>query len=1038
MKDELLATAQKIQNHLASPRHEKKPHIGIVGPPSKLLILRSLLEEEGEGEEIEDIDDYLTKRAPNTVGFRAFCSGAEKGMAHIKWSWFFRVAPPTEGDAGVRGAEVELDVYGREKGLITVKLKDEYGQTVFNDKLELELKGGLQHIRLPDDLSPQAVENFGSKPFDGKIICTNVKAEEEGGKFKEYLPASEYSAVQTVQLTVGWANDRELVFIIRNLGCVLYSHTDGEPANRSLIPDMLLANGGGSTWSAGILMDYKGEFKLKGMRLNADFKKSISPINSVVKNTGADVFQFLHTLVEEEKVVRPDESDKSVKVFLQDISSELGLPKQIPYLLTEALKAVGVDKRLYTFQEEAFKEVLRGLIYGESDAVAVTAGTASGKTIAFLLPCLAWILRKKIMGEKGGCSAILIYPTNALANDQANTILKMLLRINRSLPEDKFIRLGIFTGSMSVSALEEHQGEELRMSCPDCGSPIVVDTTSDPYPKWAHRCSSDRCPASDPIRRFFTVVREDIVSNPPDILITTPDMINYRLMEPSVKVRSTAAFVSLLGAPVKKCGVCGIAIADLDRRKCPFCGSNRLEVVEYSPPDVVVFDEAHTLRGSFGAQVSYVFSRLEQAVKWFTGKNKMFYVFSSATFSNPERRVRELLLGRERIKKVAFSYRGGSPSSNSGRIHMFVMPKGYKPAATVAHIVYTIIREHLKANGRVPRILIFCEKLAEVNELVGTIRDIVPELLRLDGINQHVEVEGHTTDLDEERRDIERRFCDSSDRHVHVLVATRGLEVGVDFRGLNYLIMYGLPFYLSDHHQRIGRAGRGEGEWALVINVILDRPTDLFYLQRYEVITDLTEKEKFLRREALPVGITNETVISRSAQRAVYDYISINEAGMKIHEALLSRKSPGFYAEQLQRILQETGKIIQYCRKALRSSEVAEHFGYLIKFSVEDTIKAAVEEEVNKIEARMRGSKRSSQLLSIDSGEERRLRNLRSSDVDTIMKFEEDGFVRHRPCGFVVRSYYKSSTALFAGMPYIVETISHSNPVVLKWGGEEK
>jgi superfamily II DNA/RNA helicase len=58
--------------------------------------------------------------------------------------------------------------------------------------------------------------------------------------------------------------------------------------------------------------------------------------------------------------------------------------------------------------------------------VVVSTGTGSGKTEAFLLPVIENALRDNVLFSKSGLTAILIYPMNALANDQRQRISEYL------------------------------------------------------------------------------------------------------------------------------------------------------------------------------------------------------------------------------------------------------------------------------------------------------------------------------------------------------------------------------------------------------------------------------------------------------------------------------------------------------------------------------------------------------------------------------------------------------------------------------------
>lgn len=71
----------------------------------------------------------------------------------------------------------------------------------------------------------------------------------------------------------------------------------------------------------------------------------------------------------------------------------------------------------------------------------VTTGTGSGKTESFLIPIIDHVLRAKRNGVKG-MKALVLYPMNALANDQAKRLADML----SGHPELSGITAGIYTG----------------------------------------------------------------------------------------------------------------------------------------------------------------------------------------------------------------------------------------------------------------------------------------------------------------------------------------------------------------------------------------------------------------------------------------------------------------------------------------------------------------------------------------------------------------------------------------------------------------
>ena len=117
----------------------------------------------------------------------------------------------------------------------------------------------------------------------------------------------------------------------------------------------------------------------------------------------------------------------------------------------------------------------------------VATGTGSGKTECFLYPLLDHASRAKTEGEQG-IKALVIYPMNALASDQARRIAELVEKI----PAFKGLRVGLFVGGQA--------GE------PGSGTTMT-----------ASGVITDR----DTLRRA-----------PPDILLTNYKMLDYLLIRP--------------------------------------------------------------------------------------------------------------------------------------------------------------------------------------------------------------------------------------------------------------------------------------------------------------------------------------------------------------------------------------------------------------------------------------------------------------------------------------------------------------------------
>ena len=91
----------------------------------------------------------------------------------------------------------------------------------------------------------------------------------------------------------------------------------------------------------------------------------------------------------------------------------------------ESTQGVPLDRPLYAHQHAVIEAEVKTV--GKSrPAIVVTAGTGAGKTEAFLLPVLNALFREKRRPGESGVRAIILYPMNALVNDQVERLHKWL------------------------------------------------------------------------------------------------------------------------------------------------------------------------------------------------------------------------------------------------------------------------------------------------------------------------------------------------------------------------------------------------------------------------------------------------------------------------------------------------------------------------------------------------------------------------------------------------------------------------------------
>src|SRR5262249_24381313 len=103
---------------------------------------------------------------------------------------------------------------------------------------------------------------------------------------------------------------------------------------------------------------------------------------------------------------------------LQELISEGVLADGFTDLESDALP---LSRPLYMHQEQSIRKAAAGR------NTMVVSGTGSGKTESFLIPIFDSLVRERQRGELGpGVRGLLLYPMNALANDQMKRLRQLL------------------------------------------------------------------------------------------------------------------------------------------------------------------------------------------------------------------------------------------------------------------------------------------------------------------------------------------------------------------------------------------------------------------------------------------------------------------------------------------------------------------------------------------------------------------------------------------------------------------------------------
>lgn len=238
--------------------------------------------------------------------------------------------------------------------------------------------------------------------------------------------------------------------------------------------------------------------------------------------------------------------------LLAHVIDELGIDPHVGDLVGEALfgeyTPAGEPFRLRQHQADALRQSLQS---GLADLrnVVVTSGTGSGKTESFLLPVLTRIVAESLSWPadqpihewwhtpkeewRGGRSdskrpaavrAMVLYPTNALVEDQVTRLRKAIRTIARSggrrLWFGRYTSATLGTGSPPSTSNDRRRVEAAARE--------IQEMVSE-YDSLLKAEDIDLAQFPDP-RQGEVLTRWEMVADPPDVLVTNYSMLNAMLM----------------------------------------------------------------------------------------------------------------------------------------------------------------------------------------------------------------------------------------------------------------------------------------------------------------------------------------------------------------------------------------------------------------------------------------------------------------------------------------------------------------------------
>jgi hypothetical protein len=557
----------------------------------------------------------------------------------------------------------------------------------------------------------------------------------------------------------------------------------------------------------------------------------------------------------------PDRNRPAAEVFERVAGAEATAFRSA---LWSALTGPALD--LADFQEEAAQYLLEAR--GDNGLI-VTAGTGSGKTMAFYLPALLRVAEAVQTGP-GWTKALAIYPRTELLKDQFAETYRMARRLDAVMAAPRRgLTMGAYFGSTPGRADRDdiaRRGWRPRqdnsvcpwLPCPRCGGDLLWRAEDIEASLERLTCASPRCEVQITDSEIV-LTRASLAKTPPDLLFTTTEMLNQRLSD------LTARRLFGVGQP--------------SGRK----------------PLFALLDEVHTYTGVSGAQAALTLRRWRHAVA-----APVIYAGLSATLREAPQFFADLTgLDLSRVKEAtpqAMVEEGaeyqvllrGDPASQTSLLSTSIQslmllarlldPQGVSPSEG--------------AFGS--RLFAFTDNLDVINRLFDSLRDAegldifgrpragaaplaalrmrpqdLPEQIRRERDGQvwrAVETIGRRLD-----RPLLVGRTTSEDSGVladaDVVVATASLEVGYNDSRVGAVLQHKAPKDAASFLQRRGRAGRARGMRPLTLTVLSDYGRDRVAFEAYEHLF-----EPSLPPQRLPID--NDYVLRMQATFAMFDWIA--------------------------------------------------------------------------------------------------------------------------------------------------------------------
>jgi len=283
-------------------------------------------------------------------------------------------------------------------------------------------------------------------------------------------------------------------------------------------------------------------------------------------------------------------------------------------------------------------------------------------------------------------------------------------------------------------------------------------------------------------------VKKAIINNPPNVLYTNPDELHHSILFTAAKWNNFFKNLKL-----------------------------------------IVLDEIHIYKGSFGSNVSNVISRLLHVVKA-AGADPQI-VCTSATIDNPLPFV-EKLTGKK------FHLINKSGAGQGEKYLAMIAPRLDEKRNPIVTPPSIAVQEAIKFALNGHQVIVFVNSRSEADILANHAKLILEPSNDKNERNLPVKIAPdqivsayHARYSRDARRDIEAGIKSGN---IKIVFSTNALELGIDIGTLDTCILLGIPPTNNEIWQRIGRAGRQAGKPAVVLMIHNDTAFDNYHFANPE------------------------------------------------------------------------------------------------------------------------------------------------------------------------------------------------------------